>query len=286
MTNHEEFYWQSKPGQKIFAQAWVPAQVQGVVALVHGLGEHSGRYAHVARRFNEAGLAVFALDLPGHGRTEGKRGVGSFEACFNEVDHLLGEARQRFPNQPIFLYGHSMGAAITLKYILARKPKISGAIITSPPLAAVSVSPVKYNLARILSRITPDLTMANGLNVQHISRDAQVVSAYQADPLVHPQISTRLGWDLLSAGDWIRVHAAELTLPLLLVHGSSDLICNSSGSQDFAGRAPASLVTLKLWDGLYHETHNDPEKDEVLAYSLAWIIQHRSPENGILASAS
>lgn len=286
MTNHEEFYWQGKPGQKIFAQAWVPDQAQGVVALVHGLGEHSGRYAHVARRFNQEGLAVIAVDLPGHGKTEGKRGEASFDDCLIEIDHLLDEARRRFPNQPVFLYGHSMGAALTLKYLLARQPKINGAIVTSPPLAAVAVDPVKFNLARVFSRLLPGLTMNNGLNVLHLSRDAKVVAAYQADPLVHPQISAKLGWDLLSAGAWIHAHAAELTTPMLLVHGSQDQICNCSGSQQFASHTPAGLVTLKLWDGLYHETHNEAEQDEVLNYTLSWIAQHRIPENGILASAS
>ena len=286
MTKAEEFKWQSKTGQTIFAQAWVPANVQGAIALVHGLGEHSGRYAHVAQVFNQNGLAVAALDLPGHGRTEGTRGHASFDAICDEIDHLLQEVRRRFPTLPVYLYGHSMGAALVLYYTLKRKPELTGVIATSPPITTGTISPARFLMARVFSRLAPALTLENGLKQEHLSRDKQVIAAYAADPLVHPRISTRLGWDLLSSGKWIIEHAGELHLPLLLVHGCEDQICLCQGSQQFAEHAPTGLVTLKLWDGMYHETHNEPEKAEVLAYTLAWIAQQQPLENGILASAT
>lgn len=286
MSKHEEFSWQSKNGQKVFAQAWIPAHTRGAIALVHGLGEHSARYAHVAHSFNEQGLAMLAFDLPGHGRSEGVRGHASYENIADEIDHLLAETRRRFPNQPVFLYGHSLGASLVLYYTLKRKPTLTGVIATSPPLATAGVSGPKLFLGRILSRIAPSITLDNGLKAEHLSQDSSVVTAYQQDPLVHPRISVRLGWDLLSMGPWILAHAGELHLPLLLVHGANDQICLCAGSQQFVERAPAGQVTFKLWDNLYHETHNEPEKAAVIAYTLAWINQLLNVENGILSSAS
>jgi alpha-beta hydrolase superfamily lysophospholipase len=282
----EEFSWQSKTNQKIFAQAWLPAQARGAIALVHGLGEHSARYAHVAQVFNENDLAVVALDLPGHGRSEGIRGHATFSSISDEIDILLAETRQRCGDQPVFLYGHSLGASLTLYYTLKRKPELKGVIVTSPPLATVKVAGAKLFLARVLAKLAPSVTLDNGLIREHLSQDPSVVSAYQQDPLVHPRISAGLGWDMLSTGQWLIDHAVELHLPLLLMHGTGDKICLCSGSQQFAERAPAGKVTLKLWEGLYHETHNEPAKVEVITYTLNWIVQQLGIENGILASAS
>ena len=285
MNRHETFNWQGVQGGKIFAQAWTPQQVRGAVVLVHGLGEHSTRYTHVARACNDRGLAMVAFDLPGHGRSEGKRGHSNYDNIAAEIDRLLAETRQRYPGKPIFLYGHSMGASLVLYYTLKKKPMLQGIIATSPGLTIQEVSKTKVLSGKLLHKLYPSFLVKSGLNPNHISRDTTVVSAYQKDPLVHDSISVALGWDLLYKPAWILEHAAQLHMPLLLVHGSADQICLSSGSQAFAARAPADLVTYQCWEGLYHETHNDPEKEEVIAFTLNWIIQRLPVENGILASA-
>jgi alpha-beta hydrolase superfamily lysophospholipase len=272
-----EFSWKSKRGLKIFAQSWQPdGPVRGTVGLVHGLGEHIGRYTHVASAFNHAGYALVGFDQPGHGQSEGKRGGTSFEETADEIDHLLEEMKALNPGVPQFLYGHSMGAAMSLYYGLKRRPNVRGIIATSPPLTAGSgsASQVKLGLLSALSKLAPGMNVNNGLNSADISRDPQVVKAYVADPLVHPQVSTRLGYQLLSMGSWITAHAGEFPVPLLLAHGTEDHICSYPASQALAKLIPTGKLTFKTWEGRYHETHNDPQKEEVIQYMIDWMDQY------------
>lgn len=271
-----EFSWTNTDQQKIFAQEWRPAATpRGVVALMHGLGEYSGRYQHVAETLNEAGFGMVGFDAPGHGNSEGKRGHTSFDSILEHLDHLIEEAKQRYPGLPCFLYGHSMGGAITLYYLLKRKPEIRGAVVTSPGLApGAPVAPAKLLAARMLSRLMPSFTMKNGLDVENLSQDAAIIQAYKGDPLVHPMISTRLGLDLLTLGEWIMAHAGELCVPLLLVQGSGDHIVSPRATEAFAKAAPPDKITYKIWEGLFHETHNELKKQQVLEYMTAWIDQH------------
>jgi alpha-beta hydrolase superfamily lysophospholipase len=274
------FSWKSKRGLEIFAQDWAPGQpIRGVVGLVHGLGEHIGRYEHVATRLNRAGYALVGFDQPGHGRSGGKRGVTSFEESADEIDHLLQEIQTRYPGAPRFLYGHSMGALFTLAYTLKRKPDLRGVIATSPPLAAGSGVPKsKFLFAQVMARIAPTVTVANGLDRDNLSRDRAIIDAYAADPLVHPQVSARLGFDLFTLGPWVIEHAAEFPLPLLLEQGSQDHIVSYPATQAFARTLesvlPAGQVTFKGWEGFYHETHNEPEKQEVLQFMVDWLDRH------------
>ena len=277
------FSWKSKRGLEIYARNWQPnGPVRGVVGLVHGLGEHIGRYEHVADTLTTAGYALVGFDQPGHGQSGGKRGVTSFEKSSDEIDHLLQEMGQFNPGKPRFLYGHSMGAAMVLYYTLKRRPDVQGIIATSPPLGASGAVP-KYRtmLAQVLSTLAPSLTVDNGLNRASLSRDPQVVEAYSADPLVHPQICTLLGHELLSMGTWITAHASEFPVPLLLEHGALDGICPYPASEAFARLVPTDKITFKGWDGLYHETHNEPEKQQVLQVHGRLVRPARL--NGILA---
>jgi len=273
---HETFTWRGNRGLQIFAQSWAPnANPLAVVALVHGLGEHSGRYQHVAEAFTQAGYAMLGFDLPGHGQSEGKRGHTSYDEAAGEIDHLLEEVERRWPRTGRFLYDHSLGGALMLYYLLRRKPSLNGAIVTSPGIAAGAPVPGWKRLAaRSLSKLVPDFTMANGLDLANLSHDPQVIERYRQDPLVHDQISARLGWDLIENGRWILDHAAELTVPLLLMQGSGDRLVSLQATRLFAERAPADKITYKEWDQLYHETHNEPEKEQVIRCTLDWIAQH------------
>lgn len=271
-----EFSWTNANNQKIFAQEWRPDGAPcGVVALVHGLGEHTGRYQHVAEALNKAGYGLIGFDVPGHGRSEGTRGHASFEAIMGDIDRLIQEAKQGYPGLPCFLYGHSMGGAITLYYLLKRKPEIRGAVVTSPGLAPGEPVPgSKLMLAKIMARLLPSFTMENGLDVNNLSHNAAVIKAYQDDPLVHPRISARLGLDMLTLGDWMIANAGNLCIPLLLAQGSGDHIVSPAATAAFANAAPPDKITYKVWDGLYHETHNEPDKQQVLQYMIDWINQH------------
>jgi alpha-beta hydrolase superfamily lysophospholipase len=270
------FTWQNAKAITITAEDWSPqAEPRAVVVLVHGLGEHIGRYRHVAEALNAAGIAMLGFDLPGHGRSGGARGHASFDAILDDIDHLLQEAARRYPGKPRFLYGHSMGGALVLYYTLKRRPDLQGVIASAPGLASgVPLPSSKLFMAKVMSKLAPTYTMDNGLDLTYLSTDPAVIKAYKADPLVHPKISARLGNDLLSTGEWVLAHAAEFPLPLLVFQGAGDRIVSVAFNTRFARAVPKEKVTYKLWEGLYHEAHNDPEQLQVIQSIIDWINSH------------
>jgi acylglycerol lipase len=277
-VQHQELGWQAADGLPLFAQEWRPeAGAQAVVCLVHGLGEHSGRYAHLAAALAPAGHALLAFDLRGHGRSAGPRGhAPTFEVLLDDVALLLDQAAQRFPGRPRFLYGHSLGGTLALTYALRRRPQLAGVISTSPLLLPAFEPPAwKVALGRALYHLWPALALSNEIDPQHLARDPAVARAYVDDPLVHDRVSARLAMDMLRAGRWALEHVAEFPprLPLLLAHGSADRITSAAASRQFASQVPGDC-TLKLWDDLYHETHNEPEQEIVFGFLLAWLRAH------------
>lgn len=274
---HTQFEWTSADGIRFYGQAWEPeAPMRAVVALVHGLGEHSGRYAHVAEALNGAGYALAAFDLRGHGKSTGPRGhIPSYDALMDDIAQFLQQVAERFPGRPVFLYGHSLGGDLVLNYALRRRPPLAGVICTGPTLRlGFEPPPLKVFMGRVMNFIAPTFSQSNELDVTALSRDPLVVQAYTSDPLVHDRLSARLFAGLVESARWALAHAGEFPpLPLLLEHGSADRICSPSGSREFAAQVPGDC-TLKVWDGLYHEIHNEPQKGEVLAYTIAWLNGH------------
>jgi len=268
-----ESSWTDKEGLKFYSRGWEPDKdPKAVVALVHGLGEHVGRYAHVGEAFNKAGYALMGFDLRGHGQSGGPRGhTPSFEAYMQDIDLLLQAVRRRYPGLPIFLYGHSLGGILVLNYGLRRKPDLKGVIATSPGLhTELEKQPVKIMLARMLGGLVPTVATRSGLDTSGLSHDPQVERDYLNDKLTHDQISLGFGKIMLGANQWVLQHASEFPLPLLLMHGTSDPIAFPSGSEEFAA-ALSGKAKLVLWDNLYHETHNELEKAEVLKVSIQWM---------------
>lgn len=273
--NEVETTWRAHDGAELFARGWLTEVTpRAAIALVHGLGEHSGRYQHVAAHFNRAGYIVQSFDLRGHGKTPGPRGhVRSIEVILQDIDLLLEKIAQAYPGLPRFLYGHSPGGILVLFYALRYKRDLSGVIATSPGLAtALQEQKTKIMLARVLGAVLPRVSLSTGLNANMISRDPQVVQAYIADPLVHDRTSLGLGKGMLDMIDWVMAHPQEFEYPLLLAHGTNDQIAYPRGSQEFARLVPGN-VTLKLWEGLWHDIHNEPEKEQVLQYLLGWMDQ-------------
>ena len=270
---HFEFGWQTEDGLRLYAQGWQPeTEPKGVVCLVHGLGEHSGRYRHLAAFLNQADYALLAFDLRGHGKSEGQRGhAPGYEALLDDIAHLLAEAAERYPDRPRFLYGHSLGGNLVINYALRRRPQLAGVIATGPLLRTAFEPPAwKIPLGKIMRGLWPALSMSNEIDRQDLSRDPAVVRAYNDDPLVHDRVTARLGIDMLEAGLWALEHAAELSLPLLLMHGGADRLTSAQASREFAAQA-GTRCTLKIWDGFYHEIHNEPEQGEVFEYLLEWL---------------
>lgn len=271
----DEATWQAQDGVELFWRCWLPeADPKAAIALIHGLGEHSGRYQHVAAHFTRAGYAVQSIDLRGHGRTPGPRGhIRSIGKILQDIDLLLTKISQAFSGVPRFLYGHSLGGILVLSYALQFKTDLYGVIATSPGLStALHEQKFKIILARLLGSVFPSMTISTGLDVNMISRDRQVVDAYLADPLVHDRSSLGFAKGLLDEVNWVNENASKFSYPLLITHGTGDKIAYSQGSQLFASQITRN-VTLKLWDGLAHELHNEPEKEQVLQYLLGWMDQ-------------
>jgi alpha-beta hydrolase superfamily lysophospholipase len=267
------FEWVSSDGLALYAQEWQPeAAPKATVCLVHGLGEHGGRYAHLGASLTNAGYALLAFDQRGHGRSAGPRGhTPSLEVWLDDIDGFLVQAAARYPSCPRFLYGHSLGGSQALLYVLQRHPPLQGVIVTAPALRLAYTPPSwKATLSKVLASLWPTFTMASGLEVQALSRDAAVLDAYRRDPLVHDHISASAGWGLLRLGELAFQQADELTLPLLLMHGSADRIVSCDASREFAARTDG-LCTLRIWDGLYHEIHNEAQQEQVFALLVAWL---------------
>jgi alpha-beta hydrolase superfamily lysophospholipase len=244
---------------------------RAAILLVHGLGEHSGRYAGWAARFNGNGVTVRAFDLPGHGRSEGRWGViPSGEKVFDTIDKMCAEISAELPGVPLFIYGHSLGGGIVLNYLVRRRPAVTGAIITSPwVILSETPPPLKAFIANLAGNLAPGMTQPSGLKIEYLSSDPEVVSAYSNDPLVHGLISAGLYRWMTSAAKETLARASEISVPLLLVHGRNDMITSPSGSVQVAGSAPKA--TLKLWDEGYHELHNDPLKEDHFDFILEWM---------------
>jgi len=277
MASSIQIDWKSKKGEKIHAQKWIiDGYPKAIIVLVHGLGEHIGRYEHVADYFNQNLVNVFGFDLRGHGKSSGKRGhIGSSEEFMVDIDTILKLVNQEFSNIPVFLYGHSMGGNMVLYYVLKRQPQIKGVISTSPGLGTGEpVPPAKLIAAKILKSIVPSMTMDNGLDVQNLSHNPQVIKNYQEDPLVHPMISAKLAMDLFANGDWILENAKDFRLPLLLLQGEKDHIVDLEKTKLFASKVSDKWITFKLLPDLYHELHNEYEQEQVFQFILDWILQH------------
>jgi len=270
---HQQFTWETKDGLKLFAQVWEPAgEVKAVISLVHGLGEHSGRYKSLAQKFNENGMVLLAIDQRGSGQSEGRRGhTPSYAMLLDDIERLLEEAKRRYPSKASFIYGHSQGGNLVLNYCLRRNPPLEGIIVTSPWLKlAVEPPLIKIILGEVMDKIWPSFSQENGISAHALSHDPKIVRAYMEDPLVHNRISVRLFSECYRAGHWALEHSKELKIPLLLMHGTADGITSPKASREFFENTD-ERCTFKLWNCQFHELHNELIKDQVSNFIINWV---------------
>ncbi|WP_084515286.1 alpha/beta hydrolase [Nocardia acidivorans] len=275
MTRTETGDFQGSTG-RVFWQAWLPeGEPRAVAVIVHGYAEHSGRYAHVAERLNAAGIAAYALDHTGHGRSEGtKANIVSLDGAADNVRSLLDIATREYPGLPRFVIGHSMGG-LTVAYLATRAPlDVAGVVLSGPAIVVDAGNAVQKLFAPIVSKLAPTLPVVK-LDSTLVSRDPEVVRAYDTDPLVyHGGVPARTAAEMLRAGTFVLAHLDQLTAPLLVQHGAADGLASPQGTDLLERDAASKDKTVIRYDGLFHEIYNEPEQDKVLTDLVNWLEAH------------
>lgn len=265
---HREGSFQGKKNLKIYRQTWLPEKAaKASVVLVHGLGEHSGRYAHVAQQLVDAGCAVYALDHRGHGKSAGDRAVvDRFAHAVEDIDQVVELARREQRGKPLFMLGHSMGGALSLSYALRAGDKLSGLILSGPAVALDGAPPAIKPLAKLLSVFAPKLGMFQ-IDPANVSRDPAVVADYAADPLNHHgKVPARTLAEIVKFVEILPAMLHAVSLPLLVMHGKDDKLAGVAGSEMVVKGVGSKDKTLKIYDELYHEIFNELPADRARVF--------------------
>ncbi len=245
---------------------------RGIFLIVHGLGEHAGRYNHVAERLNQWGFAVRGYDQHGHGESSGKPGALPTDThLLDDLADILDDTRRHTdPRVPLILMGHSLGGLVAARMVSKNMRKVEGLVLSSPALDA-GMNPVQKLLVSVLPRIAPNLRVGNGLDPQYLSHEPNVVQAYRDDRMVHDRISARLARFIADAGPATLACAGEWRVPTLLLFAGQDRLVNPQGSRRFAASAPPGVVQAVPFEALYHEIFNEVERETVFAALEEWL---------------
>jgi len=274
---YQDGFFPSVNGARIYHQSWLPnGEPKAGIVLVHGLAEHSGRYANLVNHMVSRDYAVYGIDHIGHGKSAGTRVYArQFSDLTQALHSYVDQVRDSYPNMPMFLYGHSIGALIAAIYLFDHPAKLAGVVFSGPCVKVpANVSAITVFLAKALSRITPKLGLGT-VDANGISRDPAEVQAYIDDPLVYRGKTTaRLSCEFLKAMQRVSEKADGITLPVLIVQGGADTVVDPDGALMLHSAVGSADKTLKIYDGLYHEIHNEPEHPQVLADISAWFEEH------------
>jgi acylglycerol lipase len=270
---HSEDTLTVRGGAEIYWQTWQPEdeQPEAVVCLAHGLGEHSGRYGHLAERFTDSGYAVVAHDHRGHGRSSGSRGDLRIPEAVADVAEVIDRTRASYPDTPLIVYGHSLGALITMTYTAQSGGEgVTAQVASAPALdSELREQRLKFAAANLLGQFIPAVTIPTGLDPEGVSRDPEVVAAYKSDPMVHDKGSLGLAKQTFAAMDDM-MRRTYFPVPLLMLHGTADRLTVPAASKTFVDRVTGD-VTLIEYEGMYHEPHNEPEQQEVFDDVMQWL---------------
>ena len=266
-------------GLALQGRTWPCRDARGTIVIVHGLGEHIGRYAHVAAAMNARRWRVVGYDQRGHGASEGARGrLGAVDDLLRDLAVVLDAVRADLDFvAPLALLGHSLGGLVVARFVAGALAPMAvwsrdvDALVLSSPALDIGLSAVQKALLAVLSPIAPNVGVGNGLDAGALSRDSAVVAAYRADPLVHDRISPRLTRFIVDAGAFVRANASRWNTPTLLVYAGADRLVVPASSAAFAAAAPKGVVTTRVFQRLCHEIFNEPEQAEVLSVLVSWL---------------
>jgi alpha-beta hydrolase superfamily lysophospholipase len=277
---HQEGFFKGVRGANIYFQNWLPeSEPKAVLLIVHGLAEHSGRYKNVVDYFVPLGYAVYGIDHPGHGKSEGTRVyVSRFDDYTNTLKVYFDMIHGWHPGKPIFLVGHSMGGLISGVYLLDHQAELAGAVLSGAAVKIPNyVTPVMLFVGKMLSALIPKFGLLP-LDSTGVSRDPSVVQAYIRDPLVfRGKASARLAAEMVKAMQLISAQAARITLPILIVQGSADRLVDPAGARMLYDAVRSADKEIKIYGGFYHEVFNEPEHDKVLRDVELWLEAHLGP---------
>lgn len=276
--HHSEGTFTASDGLQIFTQSWLPDTAPSAIdILVHGYGEHSGRYSHVAEMLVAAGYGVYTLDHRGHGKSEGLRAYyDSIDEPVRDLEQYFQDIQQQQPNQKIFMIGHSMGSLIALKFTLRNQAKLAGLVLSGTAVNSTDTVPgFQRSLLNVLRSFAPKFPLVPSLSADALSTDPQTVRDYDADPLNY-RGSWRIGLaaELLKVSEELQSRAKELTLPLFVIHGEADEITPIAGAHTIYNRASSTDRTLKTYPGMRHEIFNELERETVFADLRGWLQAH------------
>jgi len=279
---HEQGSFSGPRGMSICHQSWLPdGEPRAVMLLVHGLAEHCGRYTNLVERAVPRGFAICSLDHVGHGLSEGPRTyVDRFADFTDTLETHRSMIRNEYPDAPLFLVGHSLGALIAADYLLAHQAGFAGAVLSGSLVQVPdNISPLTVALSGLLSRWLPRLRLV-GVDSSGVSRDPDVVRAYVEDPLVFTGKTTaRLGNEILKAMRRVCAEAATIELPILILHGEADQLASVGGACQLHESVSSIDKTLRIYDQLYHEVYNEPEHPQVIGDVIEWTEARLEPSS-------
>jgi len=274
---HEEGVFQGSGDIKLYYQYWEPrAEARAVVAIVHGVGEHSGRYQNLIEPLTNKNYALYGFDLRGHGRSPGQRVfINSWSEYREDLNSFVKFIEEQEPGKAIFLYCHSLGSIIGLDYVMNYPKEIKGIIFSGTPFeSSGAVKPLLITLANLMSKIVPRFSMNLGLDITALSKDEAVVQGYANDPLVSRLATARFGTEYLKTTAWTREHIGELAIPAFFIHGEADRIAVAQAVADAVKEIHLAEKTLIIYPGGFHEPHNDYGYARVMGNVTEWLDQH------------
>ena len=277
---HEESTFLGIGDIKLFYQTWQPEESAcATLIIVHGLGEHGGRYMNVVNHLVPKGFAIYAHDHRGFGRSAGKKGfINDWSEFREDVNTFVDLVREKEGERPLFILGHSMGGCITCDYVLHYPDGLTGVILSAPAVGTLDIPKAQAVLSSIFSSLIPSVAVPTNLDETAVSRDPAVIEAYKNDPYVHDKGTPRFGVEFPKTAVYCMDHAAEFQPPLLMIHGNADRLVNVEQTKIFFDKVTQPDKKLIIYEGGYHESHNDIHYEEVVVDMENWLEAHMSNE--------